>query len=674
MRSAKVKRTKALAPALGFASIAIVVLGAYWLLTSDDSRPLESSHVVQSIPDKGADPMVVPEVPVQGLQPKQMDIPATELSTSASKRYVAASDTPRRRISGRILNEKNEGVPDCKVTIYKGNPMLMSVNFAGSRQFLGIDATSGPDGSFEMSEVPIGRDYVLVGEHPDYAQTELMGLHLQAKRDLTGVILRMEGGATVEGAVTSIHGGPIEGARVELFDAIATVQLPPEQRRPWKIVFTDINGDYAFDHVSATSLKVRVLAQDYESQSRMLSFALDARASDRTVDFELKDGMSLPGRVVDEQGRGIPNVRIEATSLTKDYQGTAIAQSDRSGTFLLDGMGDQNYYQLRATATGYSNKIEPKVHTDEGELLIQMEKRLLVEGQVVDHTGAPIRSYTLTLMRAAKNRDPLTLNDTRNFSSPDGRFVFDNLDPGDYALEARAKGLAPSWSESFAILRQDEPPQPLVITLGRGGTLRGSVRNSRGESVPGAVIRLNPNNYLNTLHVIFSHLSDVKEPGFKTKTDENGAFVLSNIRAGVYQIAATDTGSAPVTVNDVSIVDDETGTNAPLNIKLPAGSAIAGLARDSNSQVIPFCEIQIHNKKSAFLGSATTDAFGRFNFDNLAEGTYTLMIKPDRIGSKHINPLMKLMYAQRSEREIFVAAGQTVSDVELYLPPIEQTN
>ena len=50
------------------------------------------------------------------------------------------------------------------------------------------------------------------------------------------------------------------------------------------------------------------------------------------------------------------------------------------------------------------------------------------------------------------------------------------------------------------------------------------------------------------------------------------------------------------------------------------------------------------------------------------------MIKPDRIGSKHINPLMKLMYAQRSEREIFVAAGQTVSDVELYLPPIEQTN
>ena len=181
---------------------------------------------------------------------------------------------------GRILNEKNEGVPDCKVTIYKGNPMLMSVNFAGSRQFLGIDATSGPDGSFEMSEVPIGRDYVLVGEHPDYAQTELMGLHLQAKR---GPDRRhpAHGGweQPSKGAVTSIHGGPIEGARVELFDAIATVQLPPEQRRPWKIVFTDINGDYAFDHVSATSLKVRVLAQDYESQSRMLSFALDARAS-----------------------------------------------------------------------------------------------------------------------------------------------------------------------------------------------------------------------------------------------------------------------------------------------------------------------------------------------------------------------------------------------------------
>ena len=124
----------------------------------------------------------------------------------------------------------------------------------------------------------------------------------------------------------------------------------------------------------------------------------------------------------------------------------------------------------------------------------------------------------------------------------------------------------------------------------------------------------------------------------------------------------------------VLIIDDAVGTNPTLAVELPPGSTIAGLALDANSRVIPFCEIQITNKKSAFLDAATTDAQGRFNFDNLAEGTYTLMVKPNRIGSKPINPLMKLMYAQRSQRDVFVSAGQSVKDVELYLPDIAQGN
>jgi len=404
----------------------------------------------------------------------------------------------------------------------------------------------------------------------------------------------------------------------------------------------------------------------------MLSFALEARASDRTVDFALKDGMSVPGRVVDDRGRGIHDVRIEATSLTKDYQGTAITHSDGNGYFVLEGMGADQYYQVRATANGYSNKVVPKVHVDDGDVQIEMDQRLFVEGFVVDHAGQPVRSYSLTLMRAAEGRDPLFLNDTRTFSDSNGHFVFDNLDPGSYALEARAKGYAPSWSENFAVSRADEPTPQLTITLGQGGTLEGTVFDGAGTAVQDALVQLNPNNHLDSpIQGIFAALGGTAQRKMQTRTGSDGSYRLANIRPGTYQVAASHSGAAPTMRNDVYIVDDMAGNNPREDITLPPGATIGGSAMDSNQRIVSFTEIQITNKKTAYLDAATTDAQGRFTFENLAAGTYTLMIKPDRIDNKPINPLMKLMYAQRSQRELYVDAGQSVTDVELFLPNIQ---
>ncbi len=674
MRSSRGKNSNSPILAGVLVMVLMVVGGAIWLLFEGETTPVEGDGPLDGpVVVRETAPMQVPEVPDIESEPELMDVPVSLRPVPNQAQFVAEVGTMLRRVSGRVISNNGQPVANCQLKLYKGNPLLVNVNFAGSRKVVDSSTISGQDGSFELLSVPVGRDFILVGEHDDFATTELGNLHVTVARDLTGIVLRMEPGATIEGVVASATGSPIAEARIELFDAIASVQLPPAERLPWKIVFSDNNGQYSFEHVSANSLKVRVQAPGFESQSRMLSFALDARASDRTVDFSLKDGMSLPGRVVDESGNPIPDVRVEATSLTKDYQGTALSNSDRAGFFLLEGMGDNQYYQVRATAKGYSNKVNPKVHVDDGELLIEMEQRLYVEGAVVDHSGSPIRSYSLTLMRAAEGRDPMFLNDTRNFSAADGQFVFDNLDPGSYALEARAKGMAPSWSEPFAVIRTDDPAPIVNITMGLGGTVTGQVLNTLGAAVPNALVKLNANNHLDSpIQGIFAALggSGASKRKIQTRTDGKGQFSFSNVRAGTYQLASTHASYAPATVNNVVVLDDAVGSNLSVTIHLPRSAGIAGFAMDSNARAIPFCEIQVTNKKSAFLDAATTDSEGRFLFENLAEGTYTLMIKPDRIGSKPINPLMKLMYAQRSQREVFVSAGQAVSDVELYLPDI----
>ena len=50
------------------------------------------------------------------------------------------------------------------------------------------------------------------------------------------------------------------------------------------------------------------------------------------------------------------------------------------------------------------------------------------------------------------------------------------------------------------------------------------------------------------------------------------------------------------------------------------------------------------------------------------------MVKPDRIGSQAVGPLQKLMYAQRSQQEVYVSGGQQLDDVELYLPNLTEQN
>ena len=659
------------------AGVVAVLGGAAWLLGGDDGdMPEDEGPIVQApreeVRESGDLPEGITPAPVE--QEVESLRPTSAPTASGQEIFRPEADATMSAMSGRVMTPDGQPVAGCELRVFKGNPLLMNVNFAGSRKLLPTRAVSRPDGTFRLEDIPAGRDYVLVGEHQDFARTELSGLQVPKDGERENVLLTLEMGAVVSGVVTTASGGPVAGARIELYDAIASVQLDPSERKPWKIVLSADDGSYAFEHVSATSLKLRVSAPGFEAQSRMLSFALEARASDRTVDFALREGIGVQGRVVDDRGRPVGEVRVEATSLTKDYQGTSLAFSDANGYFLLDGMNPEQYYQVRSTAEGYSNKVLPKVHPDEGEILIELERRLFVEGSVATLSGQPVRQFKLTLMRAAEGRDPLFLNDSRPFESNDGSFVFDNLDPGSYALEAKADGYAPAWSEPFIVSRAEADVAPRVdIALGRGGRLTGQVRDSRGQPVAGAKIKLNPNNHLDSpIQGIFAALGGTAVRTTQVRTNAEGRFALDNVRPAVYQVACTHQDSAPFSVNDVTVLDESVGTTAPLDIQLPAGAAVAGRAFDNNRRPLPFTEIQLTNKDTAYLDATTTDAEGRFEFSNLAEGQYSLMVKPDRVDGKPVNPLMKLMYAQRSQYEVFMSSGQRISDVELYLPDIPQ--
>jgi hypothetical protein len=270
-------------------------------------------------------------------------------------------------------------------------------------------------------------------------------------------------------------------------------------------------------------------------------------------------------------------------------------------------------------------------------------------------------------MRAQAGREPVYQNDKRDFSAADGHFVFDDLDPGLYVLEARAASYAPSRCEPFEV-RRGEPTAGLVISMGQGGTLRGVVRGRGGPPVEGAKVVLNQNGHVeNAIARIFGSLTPSGGPRPTAVTDRQGGFELQNVPVGAYQLAVSHPEWAPWLQNDVNVRDDTAGGNEPLQVTLPPGAVLGGKALDETNRPLTFARVQLTDG-AGYMETTTTDNIGTFRFENLKEGKYKVTLTPDRdANGRQLNPIIVLVYSQKSTQEVYLDAGQVLDDMTLYL-------
>jgi len=662
-------RTASRTPLILLAGALILVAGglATWFVLQggDEGGAPAAPVATQAAPQPAEQPVFDAPAPPES---SRLQVPTdTGRVSHVEAPIVAARGEPTGSIAGTVVDKSRVPVAGVKLSAFRGNALLGSSAFPGSRRPIDTSATSGADGSFRLDRVPVGQAYVVVGEHDDYARSELNGIRVEKDAVTPDVMLILSDGAVVTGTVMVKDGGPIANARAELFYQLDMAFLKPEEHRPFKVVFTDNAGRFAFTHVSSSSIRVRVSADGYETQSRSISYALEAEPRDQTLTFELNEGRSLPGRVITDRGAPVSGARIEVTASAKDVQSSAVAISDEAGNFVLDGMGTGNY-QLRATCSGFSDKTMPRVDVSAGSLLLEMHTRGAAAGRVVSLAGTPITSYSLHLYKHVVDRDPSSLNDERRFRADDGSFLFDDLDPGDYILEARADDWADSRSGPFTIASGDDPPTQVQIVMTKGGSLRGTIRTADGKPAAGAGLSLNENNYQDMPFTqLFRSIAPDDTREFKVKAAANGSFVFDRITPGTYQVAASFEGAAPIVLNDVQIADDSQGENKPLDLVLPRGAVIAGRALSASRLPLAFCKVQISRKDEesiGFMDVGTTDAAGAFAFHNLREGTYEITVTPERDEQdRPLHPFLKLVHAKNSMQRVFVAEGQVLDGV-----------
>jgi carboxypeptidase family protein len=323
---------------------------------------------------------------------------------------------------------------------------------------------------------------------------------------------------SIRGRVATARGAPIAGAVVQAYG--------PEGFMP--AVESDALGRYVFDRLPPGDYRVLAFKRGYitpgpEQAQNATERLLTTNTSGRdrivpvrrgqtvdSVDLILGRGASIAGTIVDEFGEPMQGVAVNALelramggrtrALRASSQGTSGRTDDR-GRYRLFGLQPGTYVvqavagDVLSATIGYVPLFYPgtpaidsatptKLDIDAAAagidltLLTQPTRR--VRGTLFDPAGKPI-AVTMTL--TASSQGGIQTEPERSSSNVDGTFVFNNIAPGNYIVQAAAYGsavpaanvpMSQQFTEALVTVAGDEPA-PLQLKLSRGATLMGRV-------------------------------------------------------------------------------------------------------------------------------------------------------------------------------------------------------
>jgi hypothetical protein len=161
-----------------------------------------------------------------------------------------------------------------------------------------------------------------------------------------------------------------------------------------------------------------------------------------------------------------------------------------------------------------------------------------IEGQVVNQaTGAPLRNAVVKLVWHPSSgivHDPIAQQ-----TNEEGRFLFANLQPGDWDVSAERRGFVPGYygGRKFLLqgsrisLKADQQIRDLVLKLVPQATISGRVLDVEGEPVEGARVAILKARYANGV----SRWSEVAS----ATTLDNGEYRIPKVAAGRYLVRST---------------------------------------------------------------------------------------------------------------------------------------
>ncbi len=285
-------------------------------------------------------------------------------------------------------------------------------------------------------------------------------------------------GAKISGVVTSDAGGPIELVSIEATN-VSSGDSSFDQ--------TDASGAYTVEGLKPGTYRIRAsdgldeyIGEYFDNTQEQVNAAPVTVAMDQTVGginmslapkpVEPKTGVDISGTVVDETGKPLVGVSVEASTTpadAKDVKRVQATATNRKGVYQLDkidGVADDavkvyakgflprekdtfgvqgawfGNVQASDAATPIATNALPRTGAD-----IRLVTNGGISGAVTSDTGTPLKGVSVSVEDADGNK--VWTEDL--LVKTDGTYKTQSLEPGNYFVSFGAKDhLAESWNDT----------------------------------------------------------------------------------------------------------------------------------------------------------------------------------------------------------------------------------
>jgi protocatechuate 3,4-dioxygenase beta subunit len=584
-------------------------------MTAEDERFVPWSHTVRVAPG----------------QAETQDVPLTRGAS----------------LAGRVVDEEGRPIEGARVLVSRGGENV----FRSFMRLLEAEPSvrTGRDGSFRATRLAPGESQRVDVSHDDYEDRALGGISLVAGATRSGLTVVLRRGLSVRGVVKDEEGRPLAGVEVTLSSArtvrssrggvqMAFVGPGSQVRRE-----TGADGRFEFRGLKAGDYTISARRPGFSRAAVDPVDVREARCAE-PLELVLKPGATISGVLRDKVGTGAAGWFVSARGAGQGSGppfGPGAIRSEEptgaDGVFFLDGLTTGEAYDLQVMGpAGLGPRRAGVVAPAEG-LELTVTGAGQIRGRVVEaESGRAVPDFQLRyepdaqggmrfFMRTGPGggRGPY---EKLSFHAEDGSFVLEDVPAGRWTVEAFAPGYQ-AGSVSAVTVGEGDAAEGVEVRLSKGGVVSGRVLEARtGRPILDATVRAELSGGGPRTGMI--RVGGEGEEN-EAATDAEGRYEIAGLAPGTWVLTASHPDWSEATAS-VEVKD----APATADIRLGRGGSIGGAVLAAGR---PVAGAQVTLSAAGATGfrpgagmmgggeqAALSDEGGRFRFERLTPGRYTL--------------------------------------------------
>jgi hypothetical protein len=386
----------------------------------------------------------------------------------------------------------------------------------------------------------------------------------------------------------------------------AEVVISNDDKGGFQTTRSDQNGYYEFPKLIAGNFRIEYnevpLYSNRDRSTDRKNLNLKSGTHLQHIDFPIFVGQSISGKVVDQNGSPIENVRVSIS----DAGNSDRSQTDVNGNFVLRGLHPGSH-SPRASHEDYKSERRSKITAATNDLVFVLEKLRTVTGKLV----YPETQEAITRFKIAEGAGGIkALAYAQEFKDPNGEFKVKPPSTGAYSLYIQVPGHGAIIYPVFTNESTDTQVE-LTIEVPKGVTIHGTVNNTNGEPVKNAELLVMPTN------------NGDFPPPYVAKTDQSGRFAIADIAPQKFTLWARADNEVE-TAHEFDVTREGSheytitlGAPTSLNGQL----SINGIPLPDVSVAI-FGSIQLNRSSLHYNQNTVTDENGKYFITGMPEGEF----------------------------------------------------